>query len=421
MKTVTMQTEEMTYSTVRVPVEKLHKNLPAVFIFCFASTLVSGIASMLMSVYLPVVVKELLGDVSEEKLNNVSAVINSVFIFGWMLGGFSWGIICDRIGRSRSVLLSTACYALFTVLTGLSSSWFLVSVCRFFTGFGIGGLLVTATVLIEELWTDKKKAIVQGMVALAMPVGFFAAGAINNLSQDWRAAFWIGLIPAVLAIIAALILPESEMWKATKLTLNQKEKSNRLFAPGHRKNLVSGSVIFGAMLIGLWAIFSWAPTWVQSISHATNVEEQRGLTMMVLAGSGIVGSFFSGWIVNGIGLRKTMLMCFGACFIMSFVVFKLNSDIAPSTFAEMGVLVFFFGISQGALAVYIPELFPTGVRASATGFCFNVGRLFTATVVFFIGALVSMLGGYGNSIFIFSFIFIAGFIATLLTPSPKQD
>src|SRR6187551_3568045 len=105
MKTVTMQTEEMTYSTVRVPVEKLHKNLPAVFIFCFASTLVSGIASMLMSVYLPVVVKELLGDVSEEKLNNVSAVINSVFIFGWMLGGFSWGIICDRIGRSRSVLL----------------------------------------------------------------------------------------------------------------------------------------------------------------------------------------------------------------------------------------------------------------------------------------------------------------------------
>ena len=125
--------------------------------------------------------------------------------------------------------------------------------------------------------------------------------------------------------------------------------------------------------------------------------------------------------MNAIGLRKTMLMCFGACFIMSFVVFKLNSDITASTFAEMGVLVFFFGISQGALAVYIPELFPTGVRASATGFCFNVGRLFTATVVFFIGALVSMLGGYGNSIFIFSFIFIAGFIATLLTPSPKQD
>jgi MFS family permease len=85
----------------------------------------------------------------------------------------------------------------------------------------------------------------------------------------------------------------------------------------------------------------------------------------------------------------------------------------------MALLVFFFGISQGALAVYIPELFPTEVRASATGFCFNVGRIFTATVVFFIGALVTILGGYGNSIFVFSFIFIVGFVATLITKSPN--
>ena len=132
---------------------------------------------------------------------------------------------------------------------------------------------------------------------------------------------------------------------------------------------------------------------------------------MVLAGSGIVGSFFSGWIVNAIGLRKTMLMCFGACFIMSFVVFKLNSDITASTFAEMGVLVFFFGISQGALSAYIPELFPKEICASATGFCFNLGRLFTATAVFFVGALVSFLGGYSNTLFIFSFIFLAGLLA----------
>jgi MFS family permease len=220
-------------------------------------------------------------------------------------------------------------------------------------------------------------------------------------------------------LIAAFVLPESETWRENKLVSLSKEKSNNLFATAYRKNLFTGSIIFGAMLIGLWAIFSWAPTWVQSISHSSNVEDQRGLTMMVLAGSGIIGSFFSGWIVNAIGLRKTMLMCFAACFIMSFVVFKLNRDVTAATFAEMGVLVFFFGISQGALAVYIPELFPTIVRASATGFCFNVGRLFTGTVVFFIGALVSILGGFGNSIFIFSFIFIAGFIAVLIAPGPE--
>ena len=87
----------------------------------------------------------------------------------------------------------------------------------------------------------------------------------------------------------------------------------------------------------------------------------------------------------------------------------------------MAVLAFFFGISQGALAVYIPQLFPTVIRASATGFCFNVGRLFTGTVVFFIGALVVLLGGYGNAIFIFSFVFLIGLTATCFSKEKKDE
>jgi len=108
------------------------------------------------------------------------------------------------------------------------------------------------------------------------------------------------------------------------------------------------------------------------------------------------------------------MMCFAACFTLCFVVFKLNHSISVLSFAEIALLAAFFGISQGALAVYIPLLFPTVVRASATGFCFNIGRLFTATVVFFIGALVNFLNGYGNAIFIFSFIFLVGLVATWL-------
>ncbi|MES1220240.1 MAG: MFS transporter, partial [Bacteroidota bacterium] len=349
------------------------------------------------------------------------AWINCVFIFGWMFGGIVWGVICDRIGRSKAVVLSTACFGLFAVITGFSSSWFLVSACRFMTGFGIGGVMVTTAVLVSELWDEKKKAVVLGIVSLAMPVGFFAAGVINNFTEDWRTAFWIGLIPVALAAVAYFILPESEKWKADKESLRKNEKANDLlFAPAYRKNLLIGSVVFGTMLIGLWAIFAWAPTWVQSISTSTDVQQQRGITMMILAGGGIAGSFFSGWIVNIIGLRRTMLMCFAMCFVMTFVVFKLNLAVTAITFAEMAILAFFFGISQGALAVYIPSLFPTGICASATGFCFNVGRLFTGTVVFFIGALVTLLGGYGNAVFTFSFIFIIGFITTFFTGKEKR-
>ena len=400
---------------------KSTNNLAVVFIICFLSTFFAGVVSMLMSVYLPVAVKDLLGNVSEEKMNDVSAWINSLFIFGWMFGGFTWGIICDKIGRAKSVMLSTACFALFAVITGLSSSWLLVSACRFFTGFGIGGVLVTTVILIAELWEIKKRAIVQGIVSLAMPVGFFAAGVINNFTEDWRTAFWIGIAPLLLAVNALFTLPESEKWKANKQQSNTGKEADQLFAPEYRKNLFVGAVVFGSMLIGLWAIFSWAPTWVQSISTSADVQQQRGMTMMILAAGGIAGSFFSGWIVNAAGIIKTLLMCFVACFIMTVVVFKFNNDIRTITFAEMGILAFFFGISQGALAVYIPSLFPTNICASATGFCFNAGRLFTGTVVFFIGALVSMLGGYGNAVFVFSFVFIIGIIATILSKGVKAN
>jgi MFS family permease len=129
------------------------------FVICFVSTLFGGIVSMLMSVYLPVTVKDLLGNVSDVKLNEVSAFINCLFIFGWMFGGIFWGVVCDKIGRSKSVSLSTLCYGLFTLFTALSPSWMLVSACRFFSGFGIGGVLVTTTILISEIWPEKKRAV----------------------------------------------------------------------------------------------------------------------------------------------------------------------------------------------------------------------------------------------------------------------
>ena len=409
--------EQQSISAVQGSSSKAKGGLAIAFVVCYFSIMFSGIASMLMSVYLPVAVKDLLGDVTDEKMNNVGAYINSVFIFGSMFGGFAWGFICDRIGRSRSVILSTAFYGLFTVLTAFSSSWLTVGLFRFLTGFGVGGVLVTTNILVSELWPEKKRAVVLGIVSAAMPVGFIIAGAMNNLLTNWHNAFLTGIVPLTVSGFAVFVLAESESWKKNKIASADNDHINKkLFASGYRKNLLNGSLIFGAMLIGLWAVFSWAPTWIQSITNdASKAQQLRGLTMMILAISGLAGSILSGWIANAIGLRKTMMMCFAVCFVMVFIVFKLNTSVSLATFIEMGILAFFFGISQGALSVYIPQLFPTVVRASATGFCFNVGRIFTATVVFFIGALVGLLGGYGNAIFIFSFIFLIGFAVTFIS------
>src|ERR1700722_8374306 len=125
-------------------------DLRLIFAICFISSTFGGVVSTLMSVYLPVAVRDLLGPVSDKELNDVSATINSVFIFGWMFGGLVWGLICDRIGRARTVMLSTFCYSLFTILTAAATSWWLVTGCRFLSGFGVGGVLVTTTMRVSE-------------------------------------------------------------------------------------------------------------------------------------------------------------------------------------------------------------------------------------------------------------------------------
>jgi MFS family permease len=416
MKKYTTASENSVFETTHLNrLSPGKKSLVIAFAICYISIMFSGISSMLMSVYLPVAVKDLLGNLTDERMNTISAYINSIFIFGSMFGGFAWGFICDKIGRSKSVIFSTALYGLFTLLTAFSSSWLLTGVYRFITGFGIGGVIVTTNILIAEIWPEKKRAIALGIVSAAMPVGFIVAGILNNLIPEWRNAFLSGIIPLATTIIALFVLPEPQAWTKANDTVKNKART-QLFSKDYKKNLIEGSVVFGAMLIGLWAVFSWAPTWVQSVTpDAHKANELRGTTMIVLSFSGLVGSIVSGWIVNRLGMRNTMTLCFIASFIMTAVVFKLNHSVTIATFIEMSALTFFFGISQGALSVYIPSLFPTAVRASATGFCFNIGRLFTATVVFFIGALVLFLGGYGNAIFTFSFIFLIGSIFTMFS------
>jgi MFS family permease len=143
--------------------------------------------------------------------------------------------------------------------------------------------------------------------------------------------------------------------------------------------------------------------------------------MMIFGIGGITGGILSGWILNAIGSRKSMIFCFLTCSICSFLLFRTNSSFNNLIYAEVAGIAFFFGASQGVLSVYIPELFPVQIRATATGFCFNIGRLLTATAVLFIGLLQSFLGGYGNALFIFSFVFLIGLIATVFTSNKNVN
>lgn len=402
-----------------IETEKIKTYHWILFAICFLGTAFAGMISTLMSVYLPVAVKDLLGDKDADELNSISAYINSVFIFGGAFGGFISGVITDKGGRKTAVIFSIACYGVFTILTGFMPTWWAVVICRFFSGFGLGAILVTAPTIMLEEWPQKTRAIFIGILSIGIPVGIFSAGVINYFVSSWRQGFLVGIIPVAIAILSVFLLRESDKWKYDRKQ-SVKKKNENIFSSS-RNDLVKGSIIFGTMLIGLWAIFSWIPTWIQSLMATGDAQKERGLSMMMLGMGGLIGGFLSGWVVNAIGSRKSMLLCFAVCAVLSFVLFKTNSSFSIAIYIEIAVLSFFFGISQGVLSLYIPGLFPVAIRGTATGFCFNIGRLVTATAVLFVGILVTTLGGYGNSLFVFSLVFVVGLVATILAKHKKEE
>ena len=401
---------------------KLKPYLWTLFLICFVGTVLAGAISTLMSVYLPVAVKDLLGNKSDEELNTISAYINSVFVFGGAFGGVITGVIGDKAGRKKAVVFSIATCGVFAILTGLMPNWWGVVLCRFFSGFGFGGILVSTTTIMMEEWPPKTRAIFVGILSISIPVGIFSAGVISYGVVSWRQGFWIGLLPLIIAGLALVLLKESDKWEIEKkLAPGRSEMSKQLFNADHRKDLLIGSLIFGTMLIGLWAIFSWLPTWIQSLIPNQDAHQERGISMMVLGMGGLTGGFLSGWLANGIGLRRALLLCFAACSLLAFVLFKTNTQFSPMIYGEVAVLALFFGASQGILSVYIPQLFPTVIRGRATGICFNTGRIITASAVFFIGILVSVLNGYGNALFLLSWVFVLGWVVTLVSKKRSEE
>ncbi len=390
--------------------DRINTSLWLLFAITFFSNAFGGAISTLMSVYLPEVVNELVESNLLGTLGDISAYINALYLLGWTLGGFLWGLISDHIGRLLSFHISLAVLGVSTLAISFVTSWEMVVFFRLLSGFATGGILVITNTYLSEVWPAKTRSIFIGFLSIGFPVGIITAGMINFLFHDWRTGFYIGVFPLATALVSMMVNREV----STTLRFSLKTTFN-----DNHQNLLRGSLIFGSMLIGLWAIFSWLPTWVQTLLVDSDGQQERSFCMMLLGLGGLTGGFFSGWISRSVGLRKTMLICFAGCLVTSLILFGTNHSFSEIIYLETAVLAIFFGISQGSLATYIPQLFPSSIRGTSTGFCYNTGRIFTTAAVFFVGTLVTMFGGYSQTLLVFSSIFLLGLIAIYLSSDLK--
>lgn len=409
-----MMASELTASPVKDS-ENIGVLLWSSFFICFLCNMSAGLISTLMSVYLPPVVQDLTGKSNAEELSTISAYIQSLYIAGWAVGGFFWGFISDKIGRVKALALSVCLFGVFTLMISVASSWEFVVLLRLLSGLAVGGIMVITPMLLYEIWPKKSRAVMIGIDSIGFPVGIFSSGLVTVLVDDWRDAFMIGFLPLTLAVIGLLVLKESEHWKNSHQMLKVEKATDH-----DRSNLIKGSIIFGSMLIGLWGMFSWIPTWVQSLLGTTDGQNERGIAMMLLGAGGLSGGFVSGWVSNAIGVRKAMMLCFTGCIVFSGLLFGFNDTFSNIIYAELAFLSFFFGISQGLLSIYIPQLFPVQIRGTFTGICFNIGRIVTAIAIFFVGFLVVFFNGYSNTLLAFAGIFLIGFVTMFFSKENKS-
>ncbi|MFM8772013.1 MAG: MFS transporter [Candidatus Kapaibacterium sp.] len=383
------------------------------YLIAWVCTASSGIAATLFSVYLPSIAKDFAGSVPvNEFIPTFGSACGGAFLVGWAVGAFVLGALADRIGRRMALFLCVLLSSVGMSVTGLISDFTALVAVRFATGFGAGSVLALSTVLVSEAFHSGRRAVLVGILINAFPVGFIAAGMVASSQADWHTAFSLTTTLLVLPLLILLIVRESDMWQA-RADQHRTSSVAELLSAAHRKDLLVGVTLFGSMLVGLWAVFAWMPTWVHHMSDAATAQQNRALTNIMLGGGSVAGGLVSGVLSERFGRRVASAFAYLGCIGMTVLIFQSGQQPGAVLFACTFMLSTFIGINQGVLSTYIPELFPTRLRGSATGVSMNAGRFVTAITVFFVGFLVPTLGGYENAISIFAVAYGVGLVVLM--------
>jgi MFS family permease len=333
----------------------------------------------------------------------------SIFMIGWAIGGIALGILGDKIGRARTMLITVLMYSCFTGLSALSQGFWDFAFYRFLTGLGVGGQFAVGVAMVAEVMPDRSRPRALGMLQALSAVGNMLAGAIGivlpalqhagYLTDAWRAMFIVGLAPAVLAIPIMARLREPETWKkaarAEDADANADSKKlgslRELFSdPRWRRNTLAGMTLAFAGVVGLWGIGVFSSDLVQRVfdrhfaalgfegqALAAKKSTWAAVNLILFNFGAFFGIYAFSRVTTHLGRKPTFAIFFILALISTaFTFYTLNQ------FWHLFVLTPIMGFCQlalfGGYAIYFPELFPTRLRSTGTSFCYNVGRLVAA-------------------------------------------
>lgn len=348
--------------------------------------------------------------------------LTALFLIGAAGGGLVFGWLGDRIGRVRALSYSILVYSVFTGLCYFATTPWHLAASRFVAALGMGGEWSLGVALVMETWPGKHRPWLAGAVGAAANVGYVLVGMLAYFvpvtATSWRWILLVGACPALLTFVIRLIVPESEPWR--KAVRDRAVRPLReVFAPPLRRVMFLAILLASVALVGTWGSVQWLPLWIDQITGG-RMPEAKGLVSALGAAGAIVGCFL-GSLCCRFGRRAAYA---GFC-LLSFAVSAVLYRGITSYGSELLVATFLLGACAtsfyGWLPLYLPELFPTRVRATAQGISFNFGRILAAAGALGAGNLVAFYDGdYARMGATITFVYLIGFVLVWFAPETRD-
>ncbi len=359
-------------------------------------------------------------------------ILTSVLLIGWGLGGILFGRIADRIGRTRTLMATMLVYALGTATCAAAPNIWVLMLCRVVASLGIGGEWAAGAAMVAEVVPEKRRVEAGALLYTSAPAGLFLATFANfqiagvlfkgSPETSWRYVFLCGLVPAVVAFIVRLFVREPERWKAAAAGTAH-PRIAELFTPEMRGRTRSGFSMAVIALITWWGINAFLPIVAaglaqvsakgQSLDRAATlalVEHWKATATNVFNLGGLIGTLLTVPAAKLMGRRQMFAIYYAASAAAVLATFGL--DLGPETRLYM---YFFIGLTVfgvfGSFTYYLPELFPTRLRGTGAGFCYNVGRFIAAGGPFLVGAVAAR--GTDSLRSAMGVLFLIGFVPLL--------
>jgi len=385
--------------------------------------------------------------VLEASVKAKGGLITAIFLLGWSVGGFIFGVLADRIGRAKTMIVTILIYALCTGLNGLAQTWEQYALARFFTALGVGGEWAAGASLVAEVFPQRSRAMALGFLQALSAVGNMMAATITlglgNLDTHWRWAYFVGAAPALLIFWILKSVKEPQKWQDAKAKATVgKELGNmgELFSNRKlRRNTIAAVLLGTAGVGGLWGVgfFStdmlrselvksgWSPTAMGRAVSSMFFLQQAGA---------FIGIYLFAAFSEKITRRAAFTLWFALAWASILAFFwglqGAGTDAYLRALALAPILGFCTLGPFSGYTLYFPELFPTRLRTTGCGFGYNAARILAAAAPFVLGSLAAKFalfgadghlirGGYAQAATCVSFVYLLGFIGVLIGPETK--